>query len=62
MFIRVKEFQCEEELLLNINTISVIFEDGTIVTNGIHGSKDGLYHLEPKSLEKLIKQIEVIEN
>ena len=63
MFIRVNETQYGDSLLVNINNISNIFEDSnTIVTNGIHGNGNGIYHLDDKDMRKLLKNIEVINS
>jgi hypothetical protein len=61
MFIRVKETQWNDSVLININNISNIYEDSnTIIVNGVHGEGNGIYNLDEESMKKLLKNIEII--
>jgi len=61
MFIRVIEEEYQDSILININTISAIYEDSsTIIINGVHGEGSGVYHLDEQSMKNLLEYIRII--
>lgn len=61
MFIKVKETEHDDELIINTNNICYIHPaSNTILVNGIDGTGKGLIHLDRESMEKLLKYIDII--
>lgn len=61
MFIKVKDIQFNEEIIINTDNISFINEKAqTLSLNGVHGQGNGLLRIDAKDIRKVIKSIQVI--
>lgn len=62
MFIRVKERRDGDEVLINTDHISMIWEDSSVlVMCGNHGQGNGLIHTTPIDIARIFMHIEVDE-
>lgn len=62
MFIKVKGSRYDDEMIINTDNISIIWEHGTIVMNGSHGEGNGILNLTKESMELLLKKLGNIDD
>lgn len=59
-YLRVIENRYKNELLINLNNISVI-EANSILVNGVHGEGTGWYHFDKENFNKILNAIKEYE-
>ena len=62
MFVKIIDVQYGEENIINLENISLIHKASrTIVLNGVHGCGNGVIHVNADDIEKIIKNISIVE-
>ena len=62
MFVRIKDRRECDEIIINTEHISMIWEDASVlVVCGNHGEGNGIIHTTQEYMQKILKYIEVDE-
>lgn len=61
MFVKIKERRDGDEIIINTEHISMIWEDASVlVVCGNHGEGNGIIHTTSEDMQKILKHIEVV--
>ena len=59
-WVKIIETDYGTEDIVNLENVSAIAPYcNTIILNGVHGEKDGVYHIDEESMQKILSLIEV---